>query len=134
VRFAEALEHSRTFWTGLEVRGTTASPLHYPRAMDTVQLLEALLQLAVDAGLEVRLVGPSASGEGELKVLGGSAVCKVRGEIWVVLATNDPISEQIALLSDTLKSHAGDYIEGHYLPPALRECLGARADSDSERG
>jgi hypothetical protein len=52
----------------------------------------------------------------------------VRGEIWVMLAASDPVEEQISVLVRALKSHAAAFLERHYLPPAVRDRLGAEID------
>ena len=86
--------------------------------MQPAELMDALLALAKDAGLEVR--GASRSGsEGPPP----NGVCRVRGEVWVVLSSIDPVEVQLDVLSDALKTHCGDFIESHYLPPAVRARL-----------
>lgn len=80
--------------------------------------MEALLDLAEKTGLEVRIVG-SEAGESPP----ASAVCKVRGELWVVLARSDPSDVQIEVLARALKSQAAELIEDSCLPPAVRRLL-----------
>jgi len=90
--------------------------------METVEVLEQLLELAVEAGLEVR----AASGRSRDVDLPppSSGVCRVRGSVWVVLSAADPPSAQIDVLADALKTYAGAFLSDHYLPPAVRELLG----------
>lgn len=86
--------------------------------MNDVEILESLLDLAAAAGIEVRLAGGSPGGEE-----GGapaSGVCRVRGEVWVVLARAEPAAVQIDVLAGALRDHAAALLEGHYLPPAVR--------------
>ena len=90
--------------------------------MENAELMEELLALASEAGLEVRLVGSAESGESD--GLPSSALCRVRGAVWVVLSRADPTDVQIRVLAQALKSHASDLIESRYLPPAVRNRLG----------
>jgi hypothetical protein len=53
----------------------------------------------------------------------------VRGEIWIVLAADDPPSIRIEVLTGALRAHASGYLESRYLPPAVRERLGPGDDS-----
>lgn len=100
--------------------------------MEHVNLLEALMELADDAGLEVRVVGGSA--DRELGTPQTSAVCRVKGRVWVVLAAQDPVSGQLEVLSDALRTHAADYIESHFLPPAVRQQLSLAMDAPESGG
>jgi len=83
-----------------------------------VELLEALLELARDTGLPVRLVG-RAGEEGSA----ASAPCRVRGRWWVVLSRSDPPGLQIDALARALRQHAGEQLESRWLPPAVRHRL-----------
>lgn len=87
--------------------------------MDSIELREALIDLARDVKLEVRRIEPAAS----LETATTSAVCRVRGRVWIVLSSSDPLDVQIEVLVNALRTHARDAIEGRYLPPALREQL-----------
>ena len=89
--------------------------------MSDAELLEQLSQLAVAAGLTVRSHRAGAGGEAERRA--GSGVCRVRGEIWIVLAAEDPPTARIEVLSEALRAHASGYLESRYLPPAVRERL-----------
>ena len=89
--------------------------------MSDAELLEQLGELALAAGLTVRTHRDGAGGEAEQRA--GSGVCRVRGEIWIVLAAIDPLSERIEVLAGALRAHAAEYLESRYLPPAVRERL-----------
>ena len=79
------------------------------------------MALARDAGLEVRVVGTRPGRPEEAPQ--ASAICRVRGEIWVVLAGGDPVGEQVGVLCQALREHAAEYLESHFIPPALRDQL-----------
>ncbi|MGH0038018.1 MAG: hypothetical protein ACQGVK_23560 [Myxococcota bacterium] len=82
--------------------------------MEPAELMEALLDLAREVDLPVRLVAPL---EGDT----ASALCRVRGRTWVVLSRSDPVAVQIDVLARGLRDCAGEALEGRYLPPAVRD-------------
>jgi hypothetical protein len=86
--------------------------------MEPSAILEALLDLARDAGLEVRAVGRGGLEPGELPP--GSGVVRVKGDVWVMLSSIDPVAIQLEVLAGALRDHAGDWIEDRHLPPAIR--------------
>ena len=88
--------------------------------MDPTDLLEALAGIAAEAGLSVRRVTGSP-GDGEPPMASG--VCRVRGELWVLLSEADPFEHRIEVLAQALRSHASRLLEERYLPPAVRERL-----------
>jgi len=90
--------------------------------MENAELMQALLDLCGEAELDVRLVGGSGLAEDESPL--GSAVCRVRGKLWIVLSRGDPVEVQLRVLSTALRDHAGELLESRYLPPALRALLG----------
>lgn len=91
--------------------------------METSELLDALVALADAVGLEVRvLTGATASGE----LPPQSAVCRVRGRLWVVLATTDPLERRVGVLADALVTHHASDLDDRYLAPAVRELLDSR--------
>ena len=90
--------------------------------MEPEELLEALADLAAEAGLSVRVLRRGA-GSDDLTTA-SSGVCRVRGEIWVVLAQADPVEERIEALARALREHAESLLEQRYLPPAVRARLG----------
>ena len=85
-------------------------------------LLEALSDLAAEAGLSVRALQGGAVGD-DLGVA-SSGVCRVRDEVWVMLAASDPVEERIEVLVRALREHAAPLLEQRYLPPAVRARLG----------
>jgi hypothetical protein len=87
--------------------------------MEAAELMRALMDLADQAQLEVRVVGRAEAGESPP----GSAVCKVRGKLWVVLSANDPSDVQLEVLARALRENAAELVEGSYLPPAVRALL-----------
>jgi len=86
------------------------------------ELLEALSDLAAEAGLSVRALRRGA-GVDDL-AMASSGVCRVRDEVWVVLADADPVEERLEVLARALREHAAPLLEGRYLPPAVRARLG----------
>lgn len=85
-------------------------------------LMRALLDLADELSLEVRSARPRAAGD-EPPV--ASAVCRVKGRVWVVLSHADPVDVQLAVLAGAIRRHAGESLDDRYLPPALRALLEA---------
>lgn len=90
-------------------------------SVDPAQQLEALLELADAAGIEVHSLGSGAGAAGELPPT--SAVCRVRDAVWVVLCAGDPVERHIDVLSAALREHAADFLEQRFIPPALRARL-----------
>ncbi len=88
--------------------------------MDATQLLQDLIDLADEAGLRVRPLGRT---EVDPTLPATSGVCRLRGEIWIVLAGSDSVEERIEVLSGALAEHAADFLEARWLPPALRARL-----------
>jgi hypothetical protein len=95
------------------------------------EVLERLLELAREAGLAVRLARVGGFGEGEPALASG--VCRVRGELRVVLSGSDPPELRAAVLAGALRAHRGDWLESRYLAPALRQWLGG-GPGDAEDG
>jgi hypothetical protein len=95
------------------------------------EVLERLLELARETGLAVRFVPGAPRGEGEPGAASG--VCRVRGELWVVLSRSDPPQARIAVLAGALRAERGEELESRYLPPAVREWLG-RGPSEGRPG
>jgi hypothetical protein len=58
-------------------------------------------------------------------------VCRVRGELWVVLSSSDPAEVQLRVLAEALRGHAADLIEDSYLPPAVRALLEPGRDPEA---
>ncbi len=82
--------------------------------MERRELLELVLDLAREAGLKVRNEPGGAVRSG---------VCRVRGEVLVMLSSADPLEERLAVAVGALREHAGPGLEERYLPPAVRELL-----------
>ena len=83
-------------------------------------MLARLLELAVQVGLKVR-TDPGVNSDGERPP--SSGLVKLRGEWWLVLVASDPLEERIDLAVRALRTHAAEFLESHYLPPALRARL-----------
>jgi hypothetical protein len=89
--------------------------------VEPAEILDRLAELAAEAGLDVRVL--SRGGRGAADAPPESAVCRVRGEVWVVLSADDPPEQRIAVLARALREHAAPLLEDRYLPPALRDLL-----------
>jgi hypothetical protein len=85
------------------------------------ELLQRLRELAAEAGLEVRDLRSHSEGQ----PAPASGVCRVRGETWVLLAASDALEERVEVLAQALKTHAAQFLESRYLPPAVRARLSA---------
>lgn len=88
--------------------------------MEPAEVLERLLDLARDAGLRVER-GRAEGGDG----LPGtsSGICRLRGELWVVLIDSDPLLQRLEVLAEALRDQAPDLLETRYVPPAVRSWL-----------
>jgi len=86
--------------------------------VEAAEILDRLVDLAREAGIDVRVLG---RGGGDASP--ESAVVRVRGELWVVLAEADLPEQRIAVVARALREHAAPLLEGRYLPPALRDLL-----------
>jgi hypothetical protein len=84
-------------------------------------LLEALLELANRAELEVRVLSRTGSGA-EFQPT-ESAACRVGVRIWVVLAPDDPPARQAEVLAGTLARYRRDFLEESYVAPAVRSFI-----------
>ena len=94
--------------------------------MDEAHILETLLDLAGEAGMKVRTSGRAKLGEDLPPVASG--VCRVRGEVWVVLAASDAVPVQIETLAVALRQHAAELLENRHLAPAVRAHLEPQGD------
>lgn len=94
--------------------------------MHPSELLGQLVDLARDAGLEVREIVGGAAAEGDAQTESGT--CRVRGRIWILLAKSDSTEDRTRVVARALKAHAGDFLESRYLPPAVRGRLEDDAD------
>jgi hypothetical protein len=91
------------------------------------ELLRRLVELAEATGLRVRSIRGAPGAEGEPPA--ASAVCRVRGETWIVLAGTDSLEERIAVVAAALRRYAGEELAHRYLAPALRDRI--RSENDS---
>ena len=78
-------------------------------------MLALLAGLAEEAGMQVRAARPPGPLE--------SGVCRVRGQLWLVLAPGDPLEHQIRVVIEALRLHAPALLEERWLPPAVRARL-----------
>ena len=81
--------------------------------------LEALLALADEAALEVRILSSAAAAREHAPI--GSAACRVAARVWVVLAPDDPLDHQIEVLAGALARYRAEFLDGRFMAPALRE-------------
>ena len=93
--------------------------------MEKTEILEALLELVRDAGLEIRSVGARANREWGGELPPASAVCRVKDAVWVVLSAADPPEAQISVLAQALSEHAGDRGTPRALQPVARAAVAA---------
>jgi hypothetical protein len=88
------------------------------------ELRDALAELAREAGMDVRVLRPA--GEPDAGPRAASGVCRVRGRLWVVLAAADSREDHIGVLAEALRAHAGEWLEGRWLPPRSSRAARAR--------
>ncbi len=100
--------------------------------MGPVEILEALLALADEVSLPVRVLNPGGDRDGEFTPV--SALCRIRGAAHVVLAAQDPVEFQSQVLARALHSEASERLEGRFLAPAIRELLEQAAVDDPRVG
>jgi hypothetical protein len=86
------------------------------------EVLEHLVALAAEAGIRVRA---AAGAEAALE----SALCRVRGELWLVLVPADPLEHRIRVVVRALRDHAPKLLEERWLPPAVRERVESEGDA-----
>jgi len=100
--------------------------------MTEAEILEALLELADAAGMQVRVAGRGSGGSDTPPIASG--ICRVRDRIWVVLSGEEPVDSQVEVLARALQSHAGSWLDERYLPPAVRARIDAEADASAPDG
>jgi hypothetical protein len=81
-------------------------------------MLELLTGLAEEAGIGVRI---ARAGDSELPPRSG--VCRVRGRLLLVVSAAEPVEARIEAVADALRVHGAEWLEGRFLPPAIRERL-----------
>jgi len=79
------------------------------------EVLDRLVELATEAGIRVRAAQPAGTLE--------SGVCRVRGELWLILVPAEPLDHRIRVVADALRTYAPTFLESRWLPPALRTLL-----------
>jgi hypothetical protein len=89
--------------------------------MEPSEIMAVLLDLAREAGIEVRSVGPGGGEAGAPPLT--SAVCRVRDSFWVMLSSDDPVAVQLDVMASALREHAPDVVGDRFVPPAVRELL-----------
>ena len=100
--------------------------------MNPESLLAALVDLAEQAGLRVRAIRPGSGADAEAPATSG--VCRLRGVLWVMLATSEPLQDQTDVISRALREHCREFLESRYLSPALRERIDLDGESRCPRG
>jgi hypothetical protein len=88
-------------------------------------LLDFLVELAQQAGIEVRVI-PGVATEGDPAPRSG--LCRIRGTPWLLLAPRESLEDRIEAAVEALRAHALEALEGRYLPPAVRERLSPPRD------
>jgi hypothetical protein len=81
-------------------------------------MLELLTGLAEEAGIAVRV---ARAADSELPPRSG--VCRVRGRLLLVVSAAEPVEARIDAVADALRLHGAEWLEGRFLPPAVRERL-----------
>jgi hypothetical protein len=89
--------------------------------VEGVEILEALLELAAELGIDVRIIPQSRSGDSEFPL--SSGVCSVRGQLRVLLSHEDPLDVQNRVIAQALNSKAKNALDARFLPPAVRRAL-----------
>lgn len=88
--------------------------------MEGQALLDFLVELAQEAGIQVRVI-PRSAAEGDLAPRSG--ICRIRGSPWLLLASGEPLEDRIEAAAMAVRAHAPESLEARYLPPAIRERL-----------
>jgi len=91
-----------------------AEPAMEPRA-----LLEALLELADRAELEIRVLSTSGSAADHRPA--ESACCRVGDRIWVVLAPSDPTIHQATVVAEALGRFRSAFLDETFVAPGVRD-------------
>jgi hypothetical protein len=96
--------------------------------MNQGELLQRLVELAEAAGLRVRPIRGTSGSDGEPAAASG--LCRVRGELWIVLSNNDSLEDRVAVVAAALRREASEWLQSRYLPPALRDRIYSDNDPD----
>ena len=97
-----------------------ASPGAGSRGVEGHALLDYLVELAREAGIQVRVIPGSAA---VVDLPPRSGICRIRGAPWLLLASDEPLEDRIEAAATAVRTHAPGTLEGRYLPPAVRERL-----------
>ena len=89
--------------------------------METADLARVMAETARTAGLSVRHVRGRPVEDDAVPT---SGVCRLQGEVLIVLCAADPPSVHVDVLTKALRDHARDFVESHFVPPAIRERVG----------
>lgn len=90
-------------------------------------LIEALLELADRAKLEIRVLSPTSTSVEFTPT--ESATCRVGQRIWVVLAPDDPVLRQSEVLARALVRYRADFIEKSFMAPGVRDFIEHEVDA-----
>jgi len=96
--------------------------------MNQGELLQRLVELAEAAGLRVRPIRGTSGSDGEPAAASG--LCRVRGELWIVLSNNDSLEDRVAVVAAALRREASEWLQSRYLAPALRDRIYSEKDPD----
>ena len=88
--------------------------------MEGQALLDFLVELAQEAGIQVRVI-PRYAVEGD--PVPRSGICRIRGSPWLLLASTESLEDRIEAAVVAVRAHAPEALEARYLPPAVRERL-----------
>lgn len=88
--------------------------------MEAPALLDYLVELAREAGIRVRVIPRSSA---ELDLAPHSGICRIRGALWLLLASSESLEDRIEAAAAAVRDHVPGVLEGRYLPPAVRERL-----------
>lgn len=91
--------------------------------MERTELLDCLLDLAGELGMDVRRHKLRRVGTDE--PLPRTGLCRVRGEAWLLVMEHEPIEDRIAAVAEALRESASEQLEERYLPPRIREAIDA---------
>ena len=86
--------------------------------MEPDEILDALVEIAQEAGVTVRVLPRGAAREGEAQP--ESNVCRIRGEPWLILAPGESLEDRISAAARAVRSFAAEEAERRFLPPAVR--------------
>lgn len=89
--------------------------------MEAQAILDALVEMAEEAGVTVRVLPRATAREGE--PLPESNVCRIRGQPWLILAPTESIEDRIGAAARAVQAFAAEEAERRFLPPAVRERL-----------